>query len=419
MAEAAAVTLTVVTGEDRSRYVFDERTTCIVGRAADCDPRLPDDDRHRKVSRHHCLVDINPPDARVRDFGSLNGTYVNGEKIGQRQPGQSPSEAAEQSYPERDLADGDEIRLGDTVLRVTITGERTLTVPADAGLGAATGRIAGYALIKELGRGGMGAVYLARGAGSNEQVALKLMLPKVATSDSARARFLREISITRTLRHPNIVSLYEAGSTEGSFYFTSEYCAGGSMDGLLKGGGLPRREAVDIIVQALAGLAHAHGQGVVHRDLSPHNILLQPGEGAGGGGSGLVAKVSDFGLAKSFDQAGFSGLTRTGSTAGKPWYVPRQQVINFKDASPSGDVWAMAACLYEALTGSSPRSFPPGKDPWQVVLQQPAVPVRDRDPSVPKELADVIDTALRERPAIGFQTAAEFRDALLQTGTAD
>jgi eukaryotic-like serine/threonine-protein kinase len=146
VAAAAAVTLTVVTGEDRRRYVFDERTTCVLGRAADCDPRLPDDERHRKVSRHHCLIDINPPDARIRDFGSLNGTYLNEERIGQRQPGQTPTEAAGLSYPEHDLADGDEIRLGDTVLRVTITGERTLTLPADAASGAAAGRIAGYAL---------------------------------------------------------------------------------------------------------------------------------------------------------------------------------------------------------------------------------------------------------------------------------
>jgi serine/threonine protein kinase len=421
MAQPATVTLTVVTGEgDQRRYVFDERMTCVPGRARDCDPRLPDDERHTTVSRHHCLIDINPPAARIRDFGSLNGTYVNGKKIGQRQPGQTPEEAAALTYPEHDLADGDELRLGGTVLRVTIAGDRTLTLTADAEPAALAGRIAGYALVRELGRGGMGAVYLARGAGTDEQVALKLMLPKVAASETARARFLREIRITRTLRHPNIVSLYEAGSTEGAFYFTSEYCAGGSLDRLLRREMLPRREAVRFVVEALAGLAHAHGQGVVHRDLSPHNILLTAGdEGAADGIRGLAAKVSDFGLAKAFDQAGLSGLTRTGATAGKPWYMPRQQVINFKDATPAADVWAMAACLYQALTGTCPRSFPPGKDPWHVVLQQPAVPVRDRDPSVPPELADVIDTALRERPAIGFQSAADFRDALLGTGIMD
>ncbi|MEV0400433.1 protein kinase [Actinoallomurus sp. NPDC050550] len=155
------------------------------------------------------------------------------------------------------------------------------------------------------------------------------------------------------------------------------------------------------------GLAHAHDQGVVHRDLSPSNILL--GEGHDGT---TVAKVGDFGLAKAFDQAGLSGLTRTGSTAGKPWYMPRQQVINFRNASPAVDVWALAACLYHALCGRHPRDFPRGKDPWQTVLQTPATPIRRRDPNIPPALAELIDHALQERPVIGFQTAHEFRAAL-------
>jgi serine/threonine protein kinase len=146
----------------------------------------------------------------------------------------------------------------------------------------------------------------------------------------------------------------------------------------------------------------------VHRDLSPHNILLDETDGAPS-----TAKVADFGLAKAFDQAGLSGLTRTGVAAGKPWFVPRQQVINFRDASPAVDVWATAACLYHALTAEYPRDFPRGKDPWQVILQTEPVPIRQREPGISPALAEVIDTALREQPAIGFATAAEFREALL------
>ncbi|NUU20782.1 MAG: FHA domain-containing protein, partial [Streptomycetaceae bacterium] len=114
---------------DTTEYVFEDRTTCLLGRADDCSPRLPNDEHHRTVSRHHCLLDISPPAARIRDFGSLNGTYVNETRIGRREPGQTPEEASASAFPEHDLADGDEIRLGETVFRVGIaTGGRKRTL---------------------------------------------------------------------------------------------------------------------------------------------------------------------------------------------------------------------------------------------------------------------------------------------------
>ncbi len=117
----ANVTLTVTKGQLQGQaFAFAERTTCIIGRADDCSPRLPTDDHHQTISRHHCLLDVNPPDARVRDFGSLNGTYVNGTKIGQRHRGMTPEEGAQMTFPEFDLKDGDEIELGKTVFRVSV-----------------------------------------------------------------------------------------------------------------------------------------------------------------------------------------------------------------------------------------------------------------------------------------------------------
>lgn len=449
MTAPATITLTVVKGHlDPSEYVFDARTTCVLGRSADCSPRLPNDEHHRTVSRHHCLIDINPPDIRVRDFGSLNGTYVNGEKIGQRRAGLTPAEAAGDSYPEHDLADGDEIRIGETVLRVGIERQATRVLgSACAKCGRDVGEqahgrdgemlcaacqsepsavlklllelarggrgdldaIRGYTVIRELGRGGMGAVYLARHESTGAEVALKVMLPKVAANATARARFLREVALTRALQHPHVVALHDAGFAGGTFYLTTEFCTGGSLDRLLdkRGGRLPAEEAVPLAVQALRGLEYAHQQGVVHRDLTPSNILLHPrSDGT------VTAKIADFGIGKAFDQAGLSGLTRTGATAGKPMFMPRQQVVNFRKAPPAVDVWALAACLYNALTGKAPREFPPTKDPWQVVLQEPAVPIRKREPGVPSALADVIDHALQERPRIGFLSATELRQAL-------
>ncbi len=280
------------------------------------------------------MLDINPPDVRIRDFGSRNGTFVNGVKIGQRDPGQSAAQGRELSFQERDLEDGDEVRLGRSVafrIRVELPPESAPTLVLGAHLaetlpppgcvkcgreithelgrrGVAQGdeyvcaacqanpqdvmtllvklaqagdrndlkAIAEYTLLQELGRGGMGAVYLARHKMSGRLVALKLMLPKVATNEKGRARFRREVELTRMLRHPNIAALYEDGFADGAFFFTTEYCEGGSLDKLLRirGGKLAVDEAVKYALDVLDGLEYAHSRNVVHRDLSPSNILL-------------------------------------------------------------------------------------------------------------------------------------------------
>lgn len=453
------VRLDVVSGEASPPVsTFEERTTCVLGRADDCEPRVPNDEAHRTVSRHHCLLDINPPDARIRDFGSRNGTYVNGKKIGQREPGQTPQEAVAGHYPEHDLSDGDEIRLGPVTIRVGVqpawdygqSRTRVLLARPCACCGLETGDfldmagaggqnricvscredpeavarcllklaragepelglLARYDLVHELGRGGMGAVYLMRHLSTAEETALKVMLPKSAGTPHGRARFLREATLASSLHHQNIVESYGTLAAAGAYCFTSQYCPGGSLAHLLvrSGGRLPVYEAISMIVPVLDGLDHAHRSGVVHRDLSPGNILLGKASD-----SAMVPKVSDFGLGKLFDQAGLSGLTQTGYAAGKPSYVPRQQVINFRYAKPAVDVWAAAACLYRMLTGTSPRDFPPGRDVWHVVLDDPAVPIRQRDPAVPAGLADIIDWALHDAPEIGCQDAAELRDLL-------
>ncbi|GAA2783552.1 hypothetical protein GCM10010441_05550 [Kitasatospora paracochleata] len=450
MPRPAAVTLTVVQGQlEQTEFAFEERTTCLMGRANDCHPRLPDDDYHRTVSRHHCLLDINPPDACIRDFGSRNGTYLNGHKIGQRDEGQTPEQGAATAFREHRLSDGDELRIGRTVFRVTIRGEQSgpavvrcvscgreesaepgarpgdhlcaacRTEPqaaaellldlARTGDGELQG-ISGYRLLRELGRGGMGAVYLARHQATGREVALKVMLPRVATNQVARTRFLREVLVTQDLRHPNIATLHDAGFANGTFYLTTEFCTGGSLDRFhaRRGDRLPIPEAVRLYAQALEGLEHAHARSVIHRDISPSNILLH--QEAGGP---PTAKISDFGIAKAFDLAGLSGLTRTGATAGKPSFVPRQQVVDFRRATPAMDLWSLAASLYWTLTGDVPRDFTSDQDPWLLVLRAPAVPIRERAPHIPHALAEVIDHALTEEPRIGFETCADLRQALL------
>jgi eukaryotic-like serine/threonine-protein kinase len=504
---SSKVALSAVSGELTGReFLFEERTTCILGRSKDCHICIPVD-AAKTVSRHHCLLDINPPDVRIRDFGSLNGTYVNGKKIGQRESHQTPAEAAANRFPEHELKHGDNILLGNVAFHVSIRNsplcvqcraeipnlpnnvapadnvnllceacrikaerERSprrtraevvkLCVQCGRDVAAEAGSmregeytcsacradpfqllrsllhqanrgdngmaaIEGYDIIRELGCGGMGAVYLAKQASTNRQVALKVMLPRVAASPTAIERFRREIDNSKALRHPNVVQVFDSGCSHGTFFFTLEYCDVGSVDKLMehRGGRLSIDEASKIILQALDGLHYAHhaaipnvklkdgrigqGRGLVHRDLKPHNIFLSNAGGA------CAAKLGDYGLAKAFDLAGLSGHTFTGDIAGTPHFMPRQQVLKFLEAQPEVDVWATAASLYNMLTGRVPREFPSTMDVWQAVLQTDPVPIRNRNPSIPQRLAEVIDHALHDKPKIGFSSAAEFKEALL------
>ena len=414
----ARVTLTVTAGPLAGRvFSYDRHDTFLFGRSPDCHAELAANDT--TASRHHFLLEVNPPGARLRDLGSLNGTHVNGQKHGGRSRQESPEEAARRRLPEVDLRDGDHIRVGATVFEVAIEGHRS-TAPADApedggsGLESLLGvrpavplDVPGYLVGKMIGRGGMGAVYLAKRQEDGSTVALKVMLAQTDVDDAARENFQREIEITRSLRHPRIVSLIDHGSAESTFYFVMEYCAGGSVADLQRrhAGGLPLTLSVRIALEALEGLAHAHERGFVHRDLKPENLLLA--DAAGGG-----AKVTDFGLAKSFQQAGLSGMTATGAVAGTLYFMPREQLTQFRLLKPVSDVWSMGATLYHMLTGVYPREFRPGEDPLPVILRGGVVPIRARDPRLPERVAAVVDRSVVDAMPERYQTAGEFRAAL-------
>lgn len=450
----AKITLFVTHGALTGRaFEFEERTSCLIGRHPECGLQLPADAAHKTISRHHALLDINPPQARIRDFGSLNGTFVNGQKIGARARHQSAEEGAEGQYPERDLHDGDEIRAGDTVFRVAIETDASdgLQASSEASFsgvsqmieqllaqaqassdapGSSSGpvsdafKIKGYEIVEELGRGGMGAVYLARNRKSGETVALKVMLPRAKVSVKAKAAFEREVELCRALHHPNVVGLRDWGFDNDIFFFTLEYCEDGSLwDAFMAKGTQPSvGEAFAIMLQVLDGLEYistvplevklqdgttALANGLVHRDLGPQNILLKMQNDT------LVAKISDVGLGKAFDTAGMSGMTMTGDAAGKPTFMPRQQVVNFKFAKPEVDVWAAAATLYFLLSGSAPRDFPDGVDPWKVVLTTDPVPLRKRIPKCPQAIADVLDLALRDNPDLHYKRARDLQRDLI------
>lgn len=283
----------------------------------------------------------------------------------------------------------------------------------------------GYELVRELGRGGMGAVFLLRRLATREELALKLMLPRVAVSARAVGWFRREVENMLSLNHPQVARGDRWGCHGGVLHFTMEYCAGGNLARFVeeRGGRLPLSEAVSIVNQILDGLEYTHravvphveladgslvpGCGLVHRDLKPGNIFLSDG-------SPPRVKIGDYGLAKAFELAGISGQTDEGESCGTPHFMPRRQLENFRRARPEVDVWAAAASLYWMLTGFTPRDFPADADLVRVVWTTAPRPIRERDASLPARLAAVIDAALAEQNGLRFATAAEFKHALAE-----
>ncbi len=467
---AGKVILTVTEGSHKGdTFPVDTHNTLFIGRMDDCQIYLEDD---LYISRHHCVIEINPPDVCVRDLGSLHGTYINGKKYGGREKGQSPEEGAKSQYPTVDIRDSDTVKVGHTVLQVKVEissqdkadaavpvqcqkcgknvtaevgsvrrgnyicescrqqadpgalllgliqkalddqeGQVKANLPSpDPGTpGDSKFQIPDYEIENELGKGGMGIVYRVRHKRNRSKAALKIMLAKIAVDEKARNTFLREIEVTKSLSHPNVVKLIDTGAIGSVFYFLLEYCDGGSIYDLMRkrGNRLPLAEAGPLMLQAIDGLAYIHEMHVVHRDLKPQNILLTSA------GNGWAAKVADMGLAKNFDNAGLSGMTATGSVIGTFAFMPREQVMDYRGFKPISDVWAMGATCYNILTGQIPREPRHGQhDPLTVILDNDVIPIRKRDSQIPLPIAEVIDRAIADDMRKRFQTAREFHDAL-------
>jgi WD40 repeat protein/tetratricopeptide (TPR) repeat protein/predicted Ser/Thr protein kinase len=276
----------------------------------------------------------------------------------------------------------------------------TLAPPA-AGPAPEAPALAGYEILGELGRGGMGVVYRARQAGLNRLVALKVLLAGAHAGPADLARFKAEAEAAARLQHPDIVQVYEVGEHRGLPYFSLEYCAGGSLAQRLDGTPLPARQAAEL-VQVLARAIHAaHRAGVVHRDLKPANVLLTD---AG------TPKITDFGLARRLDDA--SRLTQSGAILGTPSYMAPEQAGGKKTIGPAADVYALGAILYELLTGRPPfRAETPLDTVLQVLADEPVPPSR-LVPKLPRDLETVCLKCLHKDPARRYASAESLADDL-------
>ncbi len=273
-------------------------------------------------------------------------------------------------------------------------------------------KIPGYQIEKKLQSGGMGMVLEARRVEDSRRVAVKIVRPDRAASRELTSRFKREIKISDEFAHPNIVSVLDFGAANGVMWFAMEFVEGAwDMEKHLKktGGKLPWRDCVDLMLPALDGLAHAHSLGIIHRDLKPSNILLDGSAGT------WIPKLTDFGIAKSLENAGLneSILTKRGVAMGTIPFMPPEQARDVRTCTQTADVFSMGATLYLMLTGRLIRDFSQNfNEAIRQVLSGPPVAILSRGVAIPKSLAAVVDKTLSMEPKGRYPHAGAFRDAL-------
>jgi formylglycine-generating enzyme required for sulfatase activity/pimeloyl-ACP methyl ester carboxylesterase len=291
-----------------------------------------------------------------------------------------------------------------------------LETPPDDDTQSAPGALAGqtlgyYVIMRLLGSGGMGQVYLAEDSRLGRKVALKLLVPALVGDGESRSRFLREARLASALDHPNICTVLDVGESAGRCFIAMQYVEGETLSRVIAGRPLPMDALLPIALQISDALAAAHQLDIVHRDVKPGNIMVTP--------PGLV-KVLDFGLAKLLEPKQ-GDVTGTGTLAGTPGYMSPEQARGER-VDHRSDIFSFGVVLYEMATGRAPFRGDSSVDKLHAVIHQPHAPVRELNPGASPELATVIDRALAKPAGERYQSmeelAANLRRLMVTPGAA-
>lgn len=309
----------------------------------------------------------------------------------------------------------------------TLAGPDT---PSPFGTNFSVVHVPGYEILRELGRGGMGVVYLARQRKLNRLVALKMALARQYACPEDQIRFRQEVEAVAKLNHPNIAQVYEVGEHDGITFAAFEYVDGGTLQAWQKETPVEPHTAARLLATIARAVQHAHDHGIVHRDLKPANILLMQTDPAHSNetrtevfrvlpvqttsravGPQIVPKVTDFGLAKRLD--GESDLTATGMACGTPNYMAPEQIRGRRgQIGPEADVYGLGAILFELLAARPPFR---GESPlltMQEVLDEPAPSLKKLRPELPHDLAVIVAKCLEKNPVRRYSSAAALADDL-------
>jgi eukaryotic-like serine/threonine-protein kinase len=437
-----AVVIRVTSGPHSGQeYLIDRRQAFLVGRSSRVHFPMTGD---MLLSREHFRIENQPPLCHLLDLGSTNGTKVNGLRVERVQ-----------------LREGDVISAGDSSFVVHFCESSCEEVPKTSCSGCGKrmpieagseqdqapldtpgepGRKvwlcadcqkrrakfpktdADYLIDRWIGEGGMGEVYRAWQLSKNRPVAIKMMRANATIGEKANGYFQREIDVLRDLLmpggrcHPSIVAFYELFEIDGQYQLVMEYVDGKNALEWTKAlkDPLPISSAAQIGRNLLSALDYAHSKGYVHRDVKPSNLLVL------GPVHRPRVKLTDFGLAKSFDESeGLNTLTRQGDVGGSIGFLSPDHIRGFREVRAPADIYSAAATLFYLLTNRYPYL---GFDPYQpgsyeIIVQNPPVPLRAFRPDAPEALERILLKALQKQPRDRWKSAQAMADALRPLAT--
>jgi serine/threonine protein kinase len=391
------IQLTVIAGPDKGRsFPLQPGTPLLVGRSKDTQTKLNDP----SASRVHCQVHFEGDQVVVQDRQSAAGTWVNGKRVTQ-QP----------------LRPGDVIRVGDTQLRFEtgdLANQSTLApaTPATPKAGATPERLSElvgktlshYAIGAVVAKGQSGVVFHATDTNDNRSVALKVLLPEFSKNEEEMQRFVRAMKTVLPLRHPNLIALHGAGKTGPYCWIAMEYVEGESLTQVIKRIGtanmLDWRHALRVAVHVGRALDYAQEQNIIHRAVTPQNIMIRTAD--------KVAKLGDLMLAKALEGTLAEQVTRPGEILGDLRYVsPERTRGSSADVDGRSDVYSLGATVYALLTGRPP--FEGGSLPETIMKIRTAEPVKPTkyQLAIPAMFEGTVLKMLAKNPGERFQTAAE------------
>ena len=382
----SSLKLVIISGPDAGRsFALEDGAALTVGRGQDTNAQLTDP----HCSRQHFQLQVAEGKILLKDLGSSSGTHVNG----------SPAS-------ETRVGPGDVVQIGQTQLRIEGPGMAEHTVaaqapPAAGGGGAALvgTQIHHYEITKVLSQGSTSVVLLARDSEKNRDVALKVLLPELATDEEEMQRFIRAMKTMHPIRHPNIIRIYNAGKTNDHVWVAMEYVDGESVAAMIERigtvGMLDWRDAFRVCVHIARALNEAFEHKIIHRNITPENILVRSED--------KVAKLGDMMLAKALEGTKVEQITQPGQLIGPIPFMPPERTLGSSDVDCRADIYSLGATVYALLTGRPPVE---GGSLPELIMK-----IRDEEPQPPKDFQLSIDDMfegivlrmLAKRPEDRFQ----------------